>query len=157
MSTLLPTSPSPSRLRWTLGFLLVGLAWGLTTPFIRRAAVSFVPTPRPSVDGVDASTRVGWARKKVLRAAWTGWDLLRTPGYAVPLVVNLTGSVVFLGGGEGGVEFDGADYEFVGVSVYGVGGVVGRGQGDFQRYLDWDGVGAGRYRALCAVEERLMR
>ena len=21
------------------------------------------------------------------------------------------------------------------------------------RYLDWDGVGAGRYRALCAVEE----
>ena len=31
------------------------------------------------------------------------------------------------------VEFDGADYEFVGVSVYGVGGVVGGGQGDFQR------------------------
>ena len=24
------------------------------------------------------------------------------------------------------------------------------------RYLDWDGVGAGRYRALRAVEEHLM-
>ncbi|KAA6410856.1 MAG: integral membrane [Lasallia pustulata] len=72
-----------------------GLAWGLTTPFIRRAAVSFVPTRRPSVDGIDASSRVGWARKKLLTAVWTGWDLLRTPSYAVPLVVNLTGSVWF--------------------------------------------------------------
>ena len=44
-----PTDPppsSPSILNWTLGFLLVGVAWGFTTPFIRRAAVSFHP-PAP--------------------------------------------------------------------------------------------------------------
>lgn len=30
-------------------------------------------------------------------------------------------------------EFDGADYEFFGVFVYGGGGVVGGGEGDFER------------------------
>ena len=36
-----------------------------------------------------------------------GWDLLRCPGYAVPLLVNLTGSVWFfvLIGGAGGFFF----------------------------------------------------
>ena len=39
-----PSSPhddssSPSIFRWTLGFLLVGFAWGVTTPFMRRAAL----------------------------------------------------------------------------------------------------------------------
>lgn len=29
----------PSIFRWTLGFLMVGACWGLTTPFMRRAAM----------------------------------------------------------------------------------------------------------------------
>ncbi len=32
---------------------------------------------------------------RALKAAWTVVDLLRSPAYAVPLVVNLTGSVWF--------------------------------------------------------------
>ena len=81
---------------------------------------------------------------------YTVVDLLRRPGYAVPLLVNLTGSVwFFLLIGKAGrcfshwrggfcgrsfaedvrsgnrIESYGADYEFVGVSVYGVGRVVG--------------------------------
>jgi hypothetical protein len=32
--------PQPSIFRWILGFLLVGACWGLTTPFMRKAAMS---------------------------------------------------------------------------------------------------------------------
>ncbi|MCJ1273858.1 hypothetical protein MMC21_001651 [Puttea exsequens] len=85
--------PTPSILAWTLGFLLVGAAWGLTTPFIRRAALHFHPAPHASLERVDTSTKAGWVRGKVLRGFWIVVDLLRCPGYAVPLVVNLTGSV----------------------------------------------------------------
>jgi hypothetical protein len=40
--------PQPSIFRWVLGFLLVGMCWGLTTPFMRKAAmcassVLFIP------------------------------------------------------------------------------------------------------------------
>ena len=85
-------------------------------------------------------------------------DLLKSPSYAVPLLVNLTGSVWFFviigGAGESvlvywglekgvllrencadhilwgsRVESYGSDYEFFGVFVYGFGGVVGRGEG----------------------------
>ncbi|MCJ1486246.1 hypothetical protein MMC06_006423 [Schaereria dolodes] len=81
----------PSIFRWTLGFLLVGMAWGLTTPFIRRAAVNFHPPPRPSINSPQNS----WVKKRVLKGVYTVLDLLRSPGYAVPLLVNLTGSVWF--------------------------------------------------------------
>ena len=90
-----PPPPSPSILNWTLGFLLVGLAWGLTTPFIRRAALHFHPSPHPSLERIDTSTKVGWIKWRILKAVWTVVDLLRSPAYAVPLVVNLTGSVWF--------------------------------------------------------------
>jgi len=174
------TSPdAPSLIRYTLGFLLVGLAWGLTTPFIRRAALTYTPAPHPSL---SHPSNQGFVRKRVLQAAFTVTDLLRSPSYALPLVVNLTGSVWFFlligkagelvcggveavgrggerGEGRGGMgrwlgekegkgkgreglmrgrgliilgdraESDGADYEFVGVPVYGVGGVVGGGEG----------------------------
>lgn len=86
-----PTPDSPSIFRWTIGFLLVGMAWGLTTPFIRRAAVRFNPPARPSV----TSPQNSWLKRKVLGAVYTVLDLLRTPGYAVPLLINLTGSVWF--------------------------------------------------------------
>lgn len=92
-----PTSPpsSPSILNWTLGFLLVGLAWGLTTPFIRRAALNFHPSAHASLARINTGTGAGWARWRALKAFWTVADLLRSPAYAVPLVVNLTGSVWF--------------------------------------------------------------
>lgn len=31
---------SPSVAQWTLGFILVGIAWGFTTPFMRRMYAS---------------------------------------------------------------------------------------------------------------------
>ncbi|MCJ1304504.1 hypothetical protein MMC08_007317 [Hypocenomyce scalaris] len=71
------------------------MAWGLTTPFIRRAAVNFTPTSRPSVEAIETNTKSGWIKKKVATGVYTVVDLLRRPGYAVPLLVNLTGSVWF--------------------------------------------------------------
>ena len=87
--------PSPSIINWTLGFLLVGLAWGLTTPFIRRAAVNFHPSPHSSLSRIDISTKTGWVKFKIVKGFFTVVDLLRSPSYAVPLVINLTGSVWF--------------------------------------------------------------
>jgi hypothetical protein len=81
----------PSIFRSTLGFLLVGIAWGLTTPFIRRAAVNFSPPPHPAVTNPANS----WLKRKFLGAVFSTLDLLRCPAYAVPLVINLTGSVWF--------------------------------------------------------------
>ncbi|KAI9805688.1 MAG: hypothetical protein M1833_005181 [Piccolia ochrophora] len=40
-------SSSPGAFRYILGYLLVSLAWGFTTPFIRRAAVTHKPRPPP--------------------------------------------------------------------------------------------------------------
>ncbi|MCJ1331505.1 hypothetical protein MMC10_008196, partial [Thelotrema lepadinum] len=77
----LPPS-QPAIWQWTLGFLLVGLAWGFTTPFIRKGAVNYKPTPRPSLD----HPRNSWVRRQVLGAIYTLWDLLRSPAYAIPLV-----------------------------------------------------------------------
>jgi hypothetical protein len=31
--------PQPSIFRWIIGFLMVGACWGLTTPFMRKAAM----------------------------------------------------------------------------------------------------------------------
>ena len=88
--------PAPSILNWTLGFLLVGIAWGLTTPFIRRAAVNFNPPPHAFLDSIDPNkSRYQRIKYKIAKAMWTVVDLLRSPAYAVPLVINLTGSVWF--------------------------------------------------------------
>ena len=83
--------PQPSALRWVLGFICVGIAWGFTTPFIRRGAVNFKPSEHPSVDDPERS----WVYRKVAKAVFTVVDLLRSPGYAVPLVLNMTGSIWF--------------------------------------------------------------
>jgi hypothetical protein len=83
--------PHPSLFRYVLGFLLVGAAWGLTTPFMRRAAVNYTPPERPWLN--DPAT--GWLRRKVLGIFYAVADLLRRPSYAVPLLLNVTGSVWF--------------------------------------------------------------
>lgn len=90
---LTPSEPAPGPLNYILGFLLVGVAWGLTTPFIRRAAKDHNPPPHPILE--TAAVRDSWWRSRVYSAALGVADLLRNPRYAVPLVVNLTGSVWF--------------------------------------------------------------
>lgn len=83
----------PPAINYVAGFLLVGLAWGLTTPFIRRAAKTHSPPAHPLLarDDVKAS----WLKSRVYGAFFAVADLLRNPRYAVPLLINLTGSVWF--------------------------------------------------------------
>lgn len=88
-----PQTPQPGPLNYILGFTLVGIAWGLTTPFIRRAARDHHPPAHPLLD-TDAVRR-SWLRSKVYGAFFAVVDLLRNPRYAVPLLLNLTGSVWF--------------------------------------------------------------
>jgi hypothetical protein len=116
--------PPPSAFNYILGFLLVGIAWGFTTPFIRRAAVQFNARNeqkqqeqelRGGVNGADTTTDAGsgseqaraepspsptsqkksWLRQKIVSIFWTVFNLLRTPAYSIPLIINLTGSVWF--------------------------------------------------------------
>ncbi|OJD10117.1 hypothetical protein AJ78_07962 [Emergomyces pasteurianus Ep9510] len=93
-----PVETPPSAFNYILSFLLVGVAWGFTTPFIRRAAVDFSARneqkhPSQQDDKVAASS--SWIKRKVLSLFQTVVNLLRTPGYTVPLLMNLTGSVWF--------------------------------------------------------------
>lgn len=129
-----PSDPQPSVFNYILSFILVGLAWGFTTPFIRRAAVDFnarqeeaakqqrrqeteLTTDEGYHDDNDNDNRrsedrnraqaqgqghVGrsipsqsYLRAKLTTLFWTVVNLLRTPAYAIPLVLNLTGSVWF--------------------------------------------------------------
>lgn len=100
--------PSPGILRYVLGFLLVGAAWGLTTPFMRKAALSNPSADDPANPANKASRkwlkeeRAGgdggnalWVKRKVWGVGYAVFDLLRRPAYAVPLLVNVTGSVWF--------------------------------------------------------------
>lgn len=148
------TGGAPSAFNYVLSFLLVGVAWGFTTPFIRRAAADFTTRQRNNAahthsrsqtqhpaqlgsedageeqellsgdkresegvrkrrgsqrQGVDADASTeetkhtseckqpqqSWLRAQLLSLFWTVVNLLRTPAYSVPLVVNLTGSVWF--------------------------------------------------------------
>jgi hypothetical protein len=87
-----PTAdPQPSLIRWILGFLLVGACWGLTTPFMRRAAINYTPPERPSL----TDPKNGWLKRKVL-CIWFGViGVLSRPAYAVPFLLNVTGSIWF--------------------------------------------------------------
>lgn len=120
-----PNEPPPSAFNYILGFLLVGLAWGFTTPFIRRAAVEFnarneekqkqqeqepqeearTSGDRPQLSPSPTHTKKSWLRLKIVSIFWTVVNLLRTPAYSIPLVINLTGSVWFflLVGKHGGL------------------------------------------------------
>lgn len=83
----------PPAINYVLSFILVGLAWGLTTPFIRRAARTHKPPPHAILD--TPAVKASWVRSKLYGALLGVVDLLRNPRYAVPLVLNLTGSVWF--------------------------------------------------------------
>ncbi|KMU86976.1 integral membrane protein [Coccidioides immitis H538.4] len=96
-----PPDTAPSAFNYILSFLLVGIAWGFTTPFIRRAAVEFNARNEQKTQverdvGGGRMTRGGsWIKRKLTSLFWTVVNLLRTPGYAVPLLLNLSGSVWF--------------------------------------------------------------
>ncbi|OTB09073.1 hypothetical protein M426DRAFT_316364 [Hypoxylon sp. CI-4A] len=87
------TTPQPPTINYVAGFLLVGLAWGLTTPFIRRAARDHNPPAHPLLARDDV--KGSWLKSKVYGAFFSVLDLLKNPRYAVPLLINLTGSVWF--------------------------------------------------------------
>jgi hypothetical protein len=150
---------APSIFRYVLGFLLIGLAWGFTTPFIRAAARTHKPPAHPILD--TAAVKNSWLKGKLYGAFFGVVDLLRNPRYAVPLVINLTGSVwFFLLIGQAGkssslisgcmlrgwceswcemwltnprAQLDCSDYELNGVFIYRFGRVVGREEGYRQR------------------------
>lgn len=86
-----PVEPSPPVFNYVLSFLLVGIAWGFTTPFIRRAAVNYHPPTDTSINDPSRS----WLSRKIRLGFFTVIGLLRSPSYAVPLLLNLTGSVWF--------------------------------------------------------------
>ncbi len=85
--------PQPPAINFVAGFLLVGLAWDLTTPFIRRAAKTHKPPPHPLLE--SEAVRGSWLKSRLYGAFFAVVDLLRNPRYAVPLLLNLTGSVWF--------------------------------------------------------------
>ena len=70
---------------------MVGLCWGFTTPFIRRAALTYTTPAHPSITDIRRS----WFTRQVARTFFTILGLLKSPGYAVPLLCNVTGSVWF--------------------------------------------------------------
>ncbi|KAJ4304740.1 hypothetical protein N0V90_000267 [Kalmusia sp. IMI 367209] len=88
-----PATPTaqPSIFRWILGFLMVGACWGLTTPFMRRAAMNYTPPTRPSLTDPNNS----WLKRKVLGIWYAVIGVLSRPAYAIPLLLNVTGSVWF--------------------------------------------------------------
>jgi len=88
-----PPASTPSLASFVLAYLLIGLAWGFTTPFIRRGARLHVPPPHPILSS-PAVSGSPW-KGRVLGWMFGVWDLLRDWRYAMPLVLNLTGSVWF--------------------------------------------------------------
>ncbi|RMZ82278.1 hypothetical protein DV738_g1855, partial [Chaetothyriales sp. CBS 135597] len=68
--------------------------WGFTTPFIRRAALTYTP-PTPTSHPHLFSPSSSLVYRTVAKAAYTVLSILRKPAYAIPLVCNLTGSVWF--------------------------------------------------------------
>ncbi|KAF7536846.1 hypothetical protein G7Z17_g12974 [Cylindrodendrum hubeiense] len=83
----------PPAFNYVLSFVLVGLAWGFTTPFIRRAARSHNPPAHPLLE--SSAVKASWFRTKLYGALFGVIDLLRNPRYAIPLVLNLSGSIWF--------------------------------------------------------------
>lgn len=92
----------PSPFNYILSFLLVGLCWGFTTPFIRRAAITYNAPTNPSITDPSKS----WLSRKIALAFFTVIGLFKKPSYAIPLIANLTGSIwFFLLVGKAGMQF----------------------------------------------------
>ncbi|KAJ5153283.1 uncharacterized protein N7482_009761 [Penicillium canariense] len=49
----------------------------------------------PAAAWMHSSPKQSWLRTRVVSIFWTVVNLLRTPAYSIPLVINLTGSIWF--------------------------------------------------------------
>jgi hypothetical protein len=88
------TIAAPPLWRWSLGFLAVGICWGFTTPFMRRAAVKRDQRPKPDrPETSDSNTN--WLTRHLWTIGYAIFDLLSNPGYAIPFLLNVTGSIWF--------------------------------------------------------------
>jgi hypothetical protein len=85
---------APSLWRWTLGFLAVGICWGFTTPLMRRAALKRDERPKPDRPYMTSSNH-SFLTRKLWTIGYAIFDLLRNPNYAIPFILNITGSVWF--------------------------------------------------------------
>jgi len=83
------TTDGPGVLRYVVGYVLVGLAWGFTTPFMRRAALQKQQT-RPVIPPSSS-----WLTRHYLSIWYAVLDLIQRPSYTIPLLLNLSGSVLF--------------------------------------------------------------
>ncbi|KAL0476014.1 hypothetical protein QR685DRAFT_66192 [Neurospora intermedia] len=95
------TPTQPPLLNYILSFLLVGLAWGFTTPFLRRAAKTHNPPPHPLLERESVQRSV--VKRSILGAWFAVTDLIKNWRYALPLGINLSGSLWFfllVGGSE---------------------------------------------------------
>ncbi|KAL3424400.1 integral membrane protein [Phlyctema vagabunda] len=88
-----PAAAAPSIFRYVIGFLMIGIAWGFTTPFIRAAARTHQPAEHAVLQ--QPAIANSWLKSRIYGAFFGVIDLLRNPRYAVPLVINLTGSIWF--------------------------------------------------------------
>ncbi|KAK3059281.1 hypothetical protein LTR53_020422, partial [Teratosphaeriaceae sp. CCFEE 6253] len=70
--------PSPSSWQWFLGFLIVGACWGLTTPFMWRAAIARDMAPRPTRP-IATDPNVSWPKRKTWGIIFAVIDLLKNP------------------------------------------------------------------------------
>ncbi|KAJ6787685.1 hypothetical protein PWT90_09650 [Aphanocladium album] len=91
----------PPLFNYVLSFLLVGIAWGGTTPFIRIAAKSHKPPQHKILD--DPAVKASWLRSKLYGAFFGVVDLLRSVwfflliGQAVPIVNTMAFLCTVLG------------------------------------------------------------
>jgi hypothetical protein len=90
MSTIETTVADPGLLRYILGYLMVGIAWGFTTPFMRKATLNQKPNTRPKPSQLDP-----WIKTQLVSIWHSVSDLVKQPAYAIPLLINLSGSVMF--------------------------------------------------------------
>ncbi|RDA92545.1 hypothetical protein CP533_4174 [Ophiocordyceps camponoti-saundersi (nom. inval.)] len=99
MTNASPPPPPPPAINYVLSFVLVGLAWGLTTPFIRRAARRRQLRQRPDSSSVagaeDEPAPSPSVKKRLVSACVSVYDFVRDPSYSLPLLLNLSGSVWF--------------------------------------------------------------
>jgi hypothetical protein len=274
----IPTESAPSVFSYVLSFLLVGVAWGFTTPFIRRAAADFNARQDKQAKNSDSSERgrtrtqellqtgftdageeqellsrgeldgdnddgeddgmmrrrstsqsgqshkakgsvagqhgddaqgssrdtelrdegddddlptpawrresgpkQSWLRTKAVSIFWTVVNLLRTPAYAIPLIINLTGSIwFFLLVGKHGMSFSPCKLSLLSprldmlmtfllffqrafphrpscelecIPIYCAWRVVCGAQGDCEGDMVGHGLGAWRYCIVCSFKE----
>jgi hypothetical protein len=83
-----PSTQSPGLLRYVIGFLLVGAAWGLTTPFMRRAALTS-PTSTPESRSWLTHPNTPYLKAKIWSILYSILD--QCNGKCVVFLVDWTG------------------------------------------------------------------